>query len=69
MPSLRRCVKFTVKGAVSFAPGVKIVSTVKVTNPTSEPLELPSGTYKNEEVTLPCEREPEGACANMCTIC
>ena len=63
VPSLKACKKLTVKGAVAFSSRVRIVGEVKVTNPTDGPLEMPPGTYANEEVTLPCERAPEGPCA------
>merc|ERR1719440_1086623 len=48
-PSLVKCKKLTVAGKnISFAAGVVIEGSVKVTNATGEPKEVAAGTYTSD---------------------
>jgi len=52
-PSLIGCKKLTVEGAgVTFAAGVTIVGTVKITNASGEPKTVAAGTYTDTTVEL-----------------
>jgi UDP-N-acetylglucosamine pyrophosphorylase len=52
VPSLLRCDKLEVKGPVRFAANVIFEGNVALTNPTSEPKTLQSGTYRNVSLSL-----------------
>lgn len=52
-PSLRHCTELTVRGPIDFRADNVFEGKVAITNPSSHPLPLPPGTYRDQEVQVP----------------